>query len=186
MSDPRPFGDGAGSAAPQAVDWVDVAKAQIGRLLLDYCRGVDRVDLDLVRSVYHADAVDHHTGFEGGVDDFIVWLDDVLGNFAGTMHFVSNQVVDVVGERAVSECYAMAVHWGTPPGDPTKNFTCGTRYVDRWEARNGTWGIVQRWAAREWTKSDADVHIPKAGRGPRGARGREDLIYASLEWLAKG
>jgi hypothetical protein len=40
-------------------------KQAIYDVLLRYCRRIDRVDVDLVRSGYHAGAIDHHTGFEG-------------------------------------------------------------------------------------------------------------------------
>jgi hypothetical protein len=157
---------------------------EIRRRLLDYCRGVDRWDLALVRSAYHSDALDHHTGFDGGIDEFILWLDQVLGQFEGTMHFLTNQVIEVAQDRAVSESYVMAVHWGSPADDPRLNFTCGTRYVDKWEAREGTWGILERWAAREWTRSDAGAQVAKAGAGPQGARGKQDLLYDAQAWLA--
>ena len=41
----------------------------IERLLVDYCRGVDRLDAALVASVYHSDGTDDHGSFKGlGVD----------------------------------------------------------------------------------------------------------------------
>lgn len=33
-------------------------KQAIGEVVLRYCRGIDRLDLDLVRSAYHCDGVD--------------------------------------------------------------------------------------------------------------------------------
>jgi len=36
------------------------AESEIRRRLLDYCRGVDRCDAELVASTYHADAIDDH------------------------------------------------------------------------------------------------------------------------------
>ena len=50
-------------------------RREIHDVVLTYCRGVDRGDLDLVRSVYHPDALDHHhTAFDGTVDEFIDWI----------------------------------------------------------------------------------------------------------------
>ena len=51
-----------------------------------YCRGVDRLDLELVRRSYHPDAIDHHTGFDGTVDDFLRWLGNNLEYLAGSMY----------------------------------------------------------------------------------------------------
>src|ERR1700722_16395209 len=52
-------------------------KQAVAEVVLRYCRGVDRLDLPAVRACYHDDAVDHHTGFDGGPDDYVAWLDVV-------------------------------------------------------------------------------------------------------------
>src|SRR5579863_8399880 len=51
-----------------------------------YCRGIDRLDMKLVRSCYHPDGIDHHTGFDGKRDDYVEWVRGGLGRMAGTMH----------------------------------------------------------------------------------------------------
>ena len=38
-----------------------------------YCRGVDRFDREMVLSVYHPDAIDHHGVFVGGPEAFVDW-----------------------------------------------------------------------------------------------------------------
>ena len=35
-------------------------EAEIRRVHIRYCRGIDRMDWDLVRSCYHPDAIDQH------------------------------------------------------------------------------------------------------------------------------
>ncbi|SDZ41729.1 hypothetical protein SAMN05216215_10714 [Saccharopolyspora shandongensis] len=50
-----------------------------------YCRGIDRLDLELVRSCYHPGAVDHHVSFDGDRDQFIAWLDVELRKAAGSI-----------------------------------------------------------------------------------------------------
>ena len=42
--------------------------------MLRYCQGIDRLDMELVRSAYHPDGVDHHTGFDGTVDEYVAWV----------------------------------------------------------------------------------------------------------------
>jgi len=70
----------AKSSAPSGGDTTDLSPGLPARLrtLLDrqeiadvvarYCRGIDRRDFDLVRTCYHPDGTDRHTGFLGGID----------------------------------------------------------------------------------------------------------------------
>ncbi|GAY14156.1 nuclear transport factor 2 family protein [Mycobacterium sp. shizuoka-1] len=149
-------------------------------VIATYCRGVDRLDLDLVRQAYHPDGVDHHTGFDGAVDEFVPWLQRGLETLSGTMHFVGNHHVDfVTDDRAISETYVMATHWGRPDQDQRANFTTGARYVDLMERRNGRWAIAERWAVREWTRPD--VFVAPERRGPRGTRDAEDPLSVVLK-----
>jgi hypothetical protein len=155
----------------------DTDRREIREAVLRYCRGIDRLDMDLVRSVYHPGGIDHHTGFSGPIEEFIPWVSGALGNFEGTMHLIGNQFIEGSGNVAVSESYGTAVHWSSPTDDPRRNFTSGFRYVDHFEKRGGEWRIVERWAVREWTRSDAGRLMPKEGEGPSPSRSREDVVY---------
>lgn len=155
-------------------------------LVLRYCRGVDRLDLDLVRDVYHSGGIDHHTGFDGPVEEFIRWVGPKLRSFDGTMHLVANHLVEFAGPRAVAETYGTAVHWGTPADDPLLNFTSGFRYIDLLECRDGRWGIVERHAVRDWTRSDARRALPAEATGPRGRRDPGDMVFRQLARLRSG
>jgi hypothetical protein len=64
-------------------------KAEIREVHMRYCRGIDRMDFDLVRSCYHPDAIDRHGAYEGGVEGFIKWAGEVLPLFDTTMHFTA-------------------------------------------------------------------------------------------------
>jgi SnoaL-like domain len=156
-------------------------KQEIAEVVLRYCRGVDRLDFELVRSCYHDDAVDHHTGFEGDADSYIAWLTGLLPRLSGTMHLIGNQLIELDGDVARSETYGTAHHWGEPLTDPSMNFTSGFRYVDTLEKRDGMWGISERWAVGEWTRSiPAETVRPKEGEGPSPRRDRSDPVYR--EW----
>ncbi|WP_024795418.1 nuclear transport factor 2 family protein [Tomitella biformata] len=160
-----------------------LAKQEIGEVVLRYCRGVDRLDMDLVRGAYHPGGIDHHTGFDGPVEDFVAWVEPLLRTLGGTRHEVHNHLAEVVGDTAVAETYVTARHWTMPDaqlgrGAERANFTTGVRYVDHLERRGGRWGIVERFAIREWHRVDA---APTAGQGlpgPSGTRDRDDAVYA--------
>jgi hypothetical protein len=154
-------------------------------VVLRYCRGVDRLDMGLVRSAYHPDGTDHHTGFSGTVEEYIQWVGTALRRLDGTMHIVGNQLVELSGDVAVSETYGTAVHWGTPADEPRRNFTSGFRYVDLMTFEDGRWAIRERWAVREWTRSDAGRFVAKEGVGPSGSRDGDDPLHAAQRRAAE-
>jgi hypothetical protein len=147
-----------------------------------YCRGVDRCDYDMIRSCYHADAVDDHGEYIGGVDGFIAHVEANLGRFERTMHFVGNVLVDVNGSRARSEAYTIAYHRLRAGRDkPKRDFLVGLRYVDDFENRNGGWRIARRVCVFEWSRMDpvlqsrfefGDTHV-------RGQRNHDDVVFAA-------
>ncbi|CAM5221090.1 hypothetical protein CDEF62S_02079 [Castellaniella defragrans] len=70
------------------------AEHDIKRVLQQYCRGVDRRDFKLVRSVYHADAEDHHGPYNGNVDGLIHWMTRRHEGVAQSMHMLGNCLID--------------------------------------------------------------------------------------------
>ena len=74
------------------------AEAQIRKVLLRYARGIDRLDLELVRACYHPDATDSHGSFHGTVDEFVTWVDRVLRRYDATMHLLGNPLVELDGD----------------------------------------------------------------------------------------
>jgi hypothetical protein len=169
----------------QRTEWSD--RHQIHDVVLRYCRGIDRLDFALVRSAYHPDAIDHHTGFSGGVDDYIAWVEPLLrARLGGTMHIVANHLVELLGDTAISETYGTSVHWGEPYDDARVNFTTGVRFVDHMAWRDGRWAIAERWAVREWTRSDAGRLKRKEADGPSGSRdGQDPLIRLQRKLYGK-
>jgi len=158
---------------------------QIHQVVLRYARGIDRLDLELVRSAYHPDGIDHHTGFDGTIEEYLAWVEPLLrSRLGGTMHVLANHLVELDGDTAVCETYGTSVHWGEPADDPRINFTSGVRYVDHMTYRDGRWAISERWAVREWTRSDAGRRIAKEAAGPTGTRDEDDPLIRLQRRLA--
>jgi hypothetical protein len=159
-------------------------RQQIHDVVLRYCQGIDRLDLDLVRSAYHPDGVDHHTGFDGTADEYVAWVGPLLRDqLDGTMHVMGNHRVELFGDDALSETYLTAVHWGADPGSPA-SFTTGARYVDHMTFRDGRWAITERWAVREWLRPEGGVLTPATGAGPLARRDGSDPVEVLRERLA--
>jgi hypothetical protein len=157
-----------------------LARQEIADVLHRYARGIDRLDWDLVRDCYHPDAYDDHGGIAGTVDDFIAGGRAYLQRYAATMHFLGNMLIEVDGDRARAETYAVAYHRvEDPDGGEGKDDIFGIRYVDRFERRYDRWRIAHRVVANEWRR----VEPVPPGRGRRayeavwGSRDGEDVIH---------
>ncbi|OZG28688.1 gamma-BHC dehydrochlorinase [Williamsia sp. 1138] len=128
-----------------------------------YCRGIDRIDADLVRSCYHEGAVDHHIGFTGTVNEFISWCFPLLRELGGTRHVIANHLCEVNGDVAVAESYVLAYHWQEPYDDRERNFAGHGRYVDRFErGADGHWRIAARTALADIATPILPMPVPAA------------------------
>jgi hypothetical protein len=157
-----------------------LAENEIRKVLLLYCRGVDRLDRDLVRACFHEDAVDSHGNFEGDVDSLLDWMWGVLTKFDTTMHFVGNMLIEVEGDLARAETYGVAFHRGEPE-KPHRNLINGFRYVDRFERRDGAWRIARRTVVTDWTRVDVPEQWWPTPEGILcGTRGPDDPVYEPL------
>jgi len=156
-----------------------VDEAAIRKVHMRYCRGIDRADFELIRSCYHPDAIDDHGEFVGGVDGFIDYCRAGLPNFLSTTHFTGNQIIEVDGDVAWGETYARAYHRVPPEseGAPMKDLVVNTRYVDRFERRNGEWKIAHRTVVVDTDRVDiVNEHwVPDSQL--RSARDKSDPSY---------
>lgn len=146
-------------------------EAAIRKVHMRYCRGVDRRDWEMVRSCYHPDAIDDHSGFAngyvGGVDGFIDYARSGIQYFDSTSHFTANQLVEVDGDSAWAEHYVRAYHRRhAREGEPARDFVGNARYVDRLERRGGEWRILKRVVIVDTSRVDpvaADWADPASG-----------------------
>lgn len=159
------------------------AHIEIRQQLMRYCRGVDRRDAEVIRSVYHPDATDDHGSFKGlGVEfaDYVVAALDALET--PSQHHITNVLIELAGERAAVESYFLAFH-PQPASDASAREPIafvGGRYLDRFECRDGRWAIAHRQVVLDWTRED--VHGEPWGRVDAFAAGapREADPSASL------
>ena len=117
-------------------------------LLATYSRGVDRLDRELLLSVYHPDAIDDHGVFIGTPEEFVDWAIAMhTAAHLSHQHCVLNHTCDLDGDVAHTETYFMFVAMNRA-GVPMA--TTGGRYIDRMEKRNGRWAIAARVCIRDW------------------------------------
>jgi len=148
-----------------------------------YCRGIDRLDRDLVRRCYHSDGYEEHGSFEGGIDAYLDWVWEMLAKYERTQHLVCNILIEIKDDRAVAESCALATHFGLD-GKPQNNLITGFRYLDRFERRSGEWKILRRIALPDWSRighSEDRWLIPD--RLTQGRRDQSDISYSVLSEL---
>lgn len=88
------------------------AKLAITEVLYRYCRALDRMDRDLMDTVWHPDATaDYGPTFQGSASGL---LDVMWANHAkllGHSHQVTNVLIEIDGDRAASEAYVTGTLW---------------------------------------------------------------------------
>ena len=128
-----------------------VDKNAIEECLLRYTRGVDRLDVELIKSAFHPDALDNHTrAVRGSVDTMLDWWLPQQADREAQHHFVTNQTIDIDGDVAHSESYFLTfIKMSTSPAG---TLSAG-RYIDRLEKRAGQWKVALRTVLTEWQAS---------------------------------
>lgn len=158
----------------------DIADKQaIYEVLARYCRGVDRCDEQLIRSVYHVDSFDDHGYWCGTGSEFASFVAARLAEAnVATTHSITNVLIEVTGDKATSESQVMATL--VRKGSPKVVDVMGARYLDHLSRRDGEWRIHQRIVVLDWHKTETwpevEPPIPLDGF-KRGSRYPADPVY---------
>jgi hypothetical protein len=138
-----------------------IDRAAIQDLLVRYAHCVDRRDLEGVTACFTPDAAYRGSLGEGTIETALVALRDRMMRYESTMHLLGNQLIEIDGDRAHSETYAIAHHRLNNNGD-RHNLTVGVRYEDELVRRDGRWMISHRVVHMEWERDDA-IFLPEDG-----------------------
>ena len=161
--------DDASIAIRQLLD-----RQAISDCLLRYTRGADRLDVALLRSAFHDDAIDRVGTHAGTVEEFLArWLPQQEGRQA-QQHYLTNTTIDLDGDVAHVESYFLAI---IKLRDSEAARLSGGRYADRFERRNGEWKIAVRVVLSEWgLVADASA-MTGVARPDVSHRDRNDITY---------
>jgi len=171
----------------------------ISSVVIGWGRAADRLDFDLMRRLFHPDAIDEHGAFTGSVDELIEWVRARHRRIVFSMHQISNITVEFAADdRAVAESYVRTVQrypaeaaeqlaqlTGGRVGaaDKTVDLLTCSRYIDRFERRAGEWRIAHRLLIPDW-KQLTEVPDGDPWSDPSnfvGSRDRQDPLYRVLE-----
>jgi len=157
-----------------------IARQQIYDALMRYCRGVDRLDREMMLSAYHPGARDNHGSFDGPVEDFVEWViqrhrDQIIS----CTHLVGNVFIKFEGDVAYCESYVIGMHRLAING-VLQDMTGAARYVDRFEVRDGNWKIADRFVVFDKDRLDPVVgqwNGPLTQELLKGTRDGQDASY---------
>lgn len=170
-------------------------------VLYRWCRSVDRLDYEGMRASFHPDATDSHGAYCGGVDGLIDWIRERHKAIPFSMHSIGNILIEFAGpDLALVETYVRTVQ--RYPAEATAALTqlsggqvgagssgvdlmtC-SRYLDRFQRRNGEWRIWQRTLIQDWKQMvDVPQNAPRALPGwTVGRRDQDDPVFAARREL---
>ncbi len=131
-----------------------LAREDIREVLARYARGVDRADGALLKSCYHADAIEEHGGnYTGNAHEYVDGAIPRIRNMGAMQHILGTSHVEFDGNTAWVETYILTFARFSANGKDTDTFT-GGRLVDRFECRAGQWKIAHRRTVFDWNRDE--------------------------------
>ncbi len=150
-------------------------------VLAKHSRGIDRLDLECLKSAYWPEATVEYGSFNGLGHDFATGAMEGLQAFDRTAHTVTNSAFDIRGTEARVESHITAYHY--IKGDPDMEMTFVGRYLDRMEKRGQVWKIAHRTVVHDWNQNVPASAVWEGdlfGALTKGNHGPDDAVYAFL------
>jgi hypothetical protein len=151
-------------------------RQEIVDLLFRYTRAIDRLDRELLLSVYWPDATDDRGFFQGTAQEFADFAIPLLATMRTSQHLMGQTLIEFEGPTlAFGEIYFLAQH--RTESEPGEELFIGGRYVDRYEKRGAEWRIAHRSELNDWARTvpAADTWLKETPSALRGGRGADDL-----------
>jgi hypothetical protein len=161
-------------------------RQDIHDVAMRYCRACDRIDAELLRTVFHDDAYLAYGTFNGVVRDFVPWvMNHIRTGYTHGFHSIANEYVVIDGDVAYGELYAILHYSVVNEEGQSVDSTLGGRYVDRYERRQDEWRIAHRQFVLDWMESRPSTEQPAEGASNEdllsvGKRTPEDASYSVL------
>jgi len=178
----------AQQANPAALEQL-LAKQDIYEQINKYARGLDRADRQILLSIAHPGA-----RMRFGNRDFpsweayVEWLIKAHDDMKGNNHRMTNILIEVNGDRAVSETTGTATLLVPKEGNPSlfEERWMHSRYLDTWSRRNGKWALDGRHTVSDYRRVlDVPTDLVKSRYEVIGHIGRSDPSYSHFESLRK-
>ena len=127
---------------------LDVSAIQ--EVMLRYCRCADRNDPQLMKTIFWDEGTDNHGMYSGSAKGFFERAYANRDLLSARYHIIGTPRVEFGGEsQAKVETYFHYV--GVVVGDSGETLqTCGGRYRDVFERRDGEWRVLRRLTVYDW------------------------------------
>ena len=163
-----------------------IDKQEIWELSIRYMRGLDRLDADIMRTVFHDDATTDYGFFQGGGAAFVDFCQVALKDHLANHHMLGQAHIEIDGDEAFGEVYFHAfhrIHAQVAGRSEEQDLIIAGRYVDRYTRRDGMWKIAHRTEVNDWARNSpaADSYL-KSSKCFLGERKPGDLSY-NKAWL---
>lgn len=147
---------------------------EVRRVMMRYCRGVDRRDRELIEATFHPDAICNDVD-RGGEPMGKVRADTLLDPGQPMYsHLIGNELIEVNGDTAKCEFYFVSTAELTREGKPYIRMR-GGRYIGLLERRDGTWRFKHRVSTDDWSMITPVERF--RSHPPRGLPSRDDPVY---------
>lgn len=153
---------------------------RIRKVLSEYCRGSDRADEALMRSIYSSDSWDDHGVVQATGQEFARVMCSMVQETTDSLsHSLGQSLITVDGDEAASETYFIAVsHDTAADGTPMCN-QLGGRFIDKLVREDESWKVKHRTVLRDWSVAIPITHDWELSRTLKpGARSNDDMSYA--------
>ena len=152
-------------------------KQEIYELSCRYMRGLDRLDEELLLSVFFEDGWCDYGFTEGTPREFITFAINALKGHEANQHMIGNVLIELDGDQAFGEVYFQAYH-KTSDEDGFTDVIISGRYLDRYERRDGVWKFAYRSERVDWSRTEPsrDSYFELAPDCLRGGR-QDDGVY---------
>jgi hypothetical protein len=152
-------------------------KQEIYELSCQYMRGLDRLDEQLLLSVFFEDGWCDYGFMKGSPREFITYAINALQGHEANQHMIGNVLIDLDGDEAFGEVYFSAYH-KVQGESGFQDIIIAGRYLDRYERREGVWKFAYRSELVDWSRTQAtsDSYFDLAPDGLRGGR-LDDGVY---------
>lgn len=128
-----------------------IAKDEIADLIYRYPRGLDRLDQSILLSIGHADAtVEFSTLFKGTWVGYVEWLMHAHETMLFNNHRITNMLIEVEAEQAVSESSSTATLIVARSDGDIESRLVHSRYLDQWRHESGRWWLMRRVTVRDY------------------------------------